>query len=83
MIVRGNVHHKGFRFAAMQKAYELEVLGIIRNQSEGSLLIEAEGTREKLDLFLEWCKKGPPGAEVTQVDIEAGELKNYTRFDIL
>jgi acylphosphatase len=44
--------------------------------------IEAEGTDEKLDLFKAWCADGPPRAQVEQVEIKEGELKNFTSFGV-
>jgi acylphosphatase len=80
--IYGQVQHKGFRFVAMQVAYQRGIRGFIQNKRDGSLYIEAEGEEEQLNGFLEWCKKGPMGAKVENVTIEEGEFKNYTSFDI-
>ena len=81
--VEGKVQHKGFRFTAMQRAYQYGVKGIIKNQRDGSLYIEAEGNDEELKKFITWCEKGPVWAKVTKMEIEEGEVKSYTAFDIL
>ena len=78
----GQVHHKGFRFYAMQTAYRFGIKGFAHNKKDGSLYIEAEGEEENLTEFIEWCKKGPIGAKVENVTTEEGEIKNYTSFDI-
>jgi acylphosphatase len=80
--IYGRVQHKGFRFIAMQKAYQDGIRGFIQNKKDGSLYLEAEGEDEKLNVFLEWCKKGPMGAIVDEVTVEEGEMKNFTSFDI-
>jgi acylphosphatase len=81
--VEGSVQHKGFRFTAMQMAYEYKVMGLVSNQRDGSLYIEAEGEEEDLEKFVKWCKKGPMWAKVEKIDVEEGEVKNYKSFDIL
>jgi acylphosphatase len=80
--VYGRVQHKGFRFLAMQKAYQHEIRGYIQNRKDGSIYIEAEGKEENLMKFLEWCNKGPIGSTVEEVVSDEGEILNYTSFDI-
>jgi acylphosphatase len=80
--VYGRVQHTGFRFFAMQMAYQHGIRGYIQNKKDGSLYIEAEGEEEQLNGFLEWCKKGPMGSKVEEVTTDEGEIKNYTSFDI-
>jgi acylphosphatase len=80
--IYGRVQHKGFRFVAMQKAYQTGIRGYIQNKKDGSLYVEAEGEEVQLKGFLEWCKKGPMGAVVDEVTSEEGEIKNYSAFDI-
>ena len=80
--ISGQVQHKGFRFFAMQVAYQFGIRGYIQNRKDGSLYLEAEGEEEQLNQFLEKCKKGPMGSIVEKVTTEEGEIKNYTSFDI-
>jgi len=82
LIISGKVQHVGFRFMTMQAAYKFGVFGYVKNKTNGSIYIEAEGEEEKLNKFIEWCKVGPVGAEIAEVDISEGEIKNYTSFDI-
>ena len=81
--VWGNVYKVGFRFLAMTKAYEKRISGIVRNEHDGSLYIEAEGIEVDLSSFVDWCKQGPPGSKVEEVKVEEGELNNYESFDML
>ena len=80
--IYGHVQHKGFRFFAMQVAYQCGIRGFIQNKKDGSLYLEAEGEEEQLNRFLEKCKKGPMGSIVEKVTTEEGEIKNYSSFDI-
>jgi acylphosphatase len=48
-----------------------------------SVLIEAEGSIEKLEAFLKWCKEGPSFASVEKVESSIGsELQKYKDFKI-
>jgi len=46
--VYGQVQHKGFRFTAMQVAYQRGIRGFIQNMKGGYLYIVAEGEEEQL-----------------------------------
>jgi acylphosphatase len=82
IVVYGHVQHKGFRFFAMQIAYQLGIRGYIQNRKDGSLYIESEGEEEQLKIFLDWINKGPIGTKVEKVVTEEGEIMNYVSFDI-
>ncbi|MCD4747677.1 MAG: acylphosphatase [Bacteroidales bacterium] len=82
LYITGKVQRIGFRFSCMQTAYKWGITGIVRNKSDGSLYVEAEGDEEQLKHFVEWCKKGPIWARVDDLRAETGELKNYKAFDI-
>lgn len=70
-----------FRANAKKKAEELQITGFIRNEPDGAVYIEAEGKKENLQHFLDWCKNGPPMALVEKVESEySSELKNFSNF---
>ena len=81
--ISGRVQRVGFRFSAMQAAYRHGVSGFVRNMKDDSVYIEAEGEEDAINLFLQWCRKGPPGARVDTAKISEGEMKNFKKFDIL
>ncbi len=72
----------GFRFSVMDRAYRLNIKGYVRRKRSGGLFIEAEGQDEDLQVFIEWCRKGPLGAVITEVSVKESEVKNYTAFEI-
>lgn len=82
IIIKGRVQRVGFRFRTMEAAYKYGVSGIVMNQDDNSVYIEAEGEEEALEKFLAWCHRGPLGAKVEQVDPHEGDLKNYSSFEI-
>ncbi len=64
-------------------ARSLGLAGTVQNCVDGCVRVEAEGTRDVLDRFLEILKEGPPAARVTRVTEEWGETRGLTRFTIL
>jgi len=66
--VMGYVQGVGFRYRAMREAISHGIKGFVRNMSDGSVYIEAEGSRKQLKDFVEWCKKGPGYVESVTAD---------------
>jgi acylphosphatase len=80
--VYGFVQGVFFRQAAKEQADQLGLTGFVRNQSDGTVYLEAEGVDEELDKFLEWCKTGPPFSRVEHVSVSSGMIRNYRDFRI-
>jgi len=80
--VHGRVQGVGFRRTAVREARLRDLDGIVRNMSDGSVYIEAEGTREALDDFLEWCHEGTPFSRVRSVDCSTFPPSGYDEFNI-
>ena len=82
IIVHGYVQGVFFRANAASVANRFGLTGWVKNCSDGSVEIIAEGEKEKLNELLEWCRKGPSGAQVERVEKEwqefKGEFQNFT-----
>ncbi len=79
----GIVQGVNFRFFAKIRADELDIKGFVRNEPDDGVFIEAEGEKEALDKFIQWCKTGPSSAKITEVKIEEGDYKNLKEFSIV
>ncbi len=80
--VSGQVQGVGFRWQAATEATESGIKGFVKNLSDGSVYIEAEGTAEQLEAYLEWCKKGPRFGCVESVETEILAPAGYKEFHI-
>jgi acylphosphatase len=80
--ISGKVQGVFFRASTEQKAREFSISGFVRNESDGSVFIEAEGEEENLKVFIEWCQQGPRSARVDRCDVNPGDVKGYSRFVI-
>jgi acylphosphatase len=81
--VTGQVQGVFYRASTKAVADQLGVKGIVKNEADGSVFIEAEADAMTLDMFLDWCKEGPEHANVISVDSHEGELKNYRNFEVV
>ncbi|KGP93052.1 acylphosphatase [Pontibacillus chungwhensis BH030062] len=84
MIVSGRVQGVGFRFSAQQKAQECNVVGWVKNKSDGTVEIEAQGENDRIQSYSEAIKHGPsPYAKVSDITIEELEPTNkFQTFEI-
>ena len=80
--ITGRVQGVFFRASAKEKADELGVRGTVRNNSDGSVAIEAEGPSESLEAFVQWCKRGPSRARVDKCEIKELEPVNFRGFSV-
>lgn len=79
-IVSGRVQGVSYRASTAKKAGQLGLVGWVRNLSNGSVELEAEG--ERVDELLDWCKHGPPHARVDDVSVEELAPTGGTTFEI-
>ena len=82
IIIRGRVQGVCFRSGTKEKAVELGILGWVKNTSEGTVEIQAEGEKSKLDNFIVWCRNGTPFANVTSITLTSISLQNFKSFEI-
>ena len=80
--VFGNVQGVSFRYLGKMMAGKLGITGLIRNEPDGSVYIEAEGGKAALKKFVDWCKGGPLHARVTKIEVKERTAAGYTNFEI-
>jgi acylphosphatase len=80
--IHGRVQGVGFRWNAAREARNRGIAGFVKNEADGSVYIEAEGEREILDDFAEWCRSGPPFSSVESVEIKSFTPAGYKEFII-
>lgn len=80
--VSGRVQGVGFRYSAAREARNNGITGFVKNLSNGEVYIEAEGSRDNLRTFVEWCKKGPAFGYVESVNVDSFPPANYEDFQI-
>lgn len=80
--VSGKVQGVFYRASTQAKAKELGLNGWVKNEQDGSVLIEAEGEDQKLQRLVDWCQIGPGAAQVEQVDAEEVQPQGSSGFEV-
>jgi len=70
LTIRGRVQGVGFRFATVQRARSRDVAGWVRNNPDGTVDAVFEGPSEAVEALIAWCRFGPSGARVDDVEVE-------------
>src|SRR6266566_5280562 len=82
-IVRGRVQGVGFRWFVEREAHILGIGGWVRNNSDGSVEVLAQGTREQLLGLRSRLRQGPRAARVDDVEEFKAKLGLATLIDAL
>jgi len=81
--ISGKVQGVWYRASAKDAAINLGVKGKVWNEPNGDVGAIAQGSQEKVDAFMEWCKEGPPLARVSEVKVEiVTSSEIYSSFEI-
>ncbi len=81
IFVSGIVQGVFFRHATKVQAETFNVTGWIRNLLDGRVEAVFEGEENNVKKLVEYCRHGPPGAKVTNVEVEWQKyLGEFTSF---
>ena len=82
VVISGKVQGVFFRATTKQVADTLGLCGYVRNETNGSVVIEVEGEDEMVNKLIDFCHHGPAGAVVEKVSITLGTESGYVGFEI-
>jgi len=81
VVVSGRVQGVFFRSDTQDEALRHGLTGWVRNLPDGRVEAVFEGEKDKVDRLIEFCRRGPPGARVTRVEVTwenyTGEFKSF------
>jgi len=78
--VWGRVQGVGYRQACLKEARLRGLKGFVKNLSDGSVYVEAEGDKPQLDELLTWCRNGTGYGYVEEIRLEISEAINHSSF---
>ncbi len=82
-VISGRVQGVFFRLETQRAAEGHGVFGWVRNKRDGNVEAVFEGSEKSVMSILEWCKKGPPIARVTNVDVTWEDyIGEFSSFDV-
>jgi acylphosphatase len=82
VIVSGSVQGVFFRYETRERARSRGLAGWVRNLPDGRVEAVFEGPDDAVEAMVDWCRRGPPGAEVTDVEAIAEEPNGMEGFQV-
>jgi acylphosphatase len=83
--IRGKVQRVGFRYGVVDfvQTSKLPIVGHVRNMPDGSVNVVAQGDIESLKELHRFCTKGPPRAEVREVQEDLIQINKLEFSDFI
>lgn len=82
VVVRGRVQGVFFRDSVRRLAAELAVAGWVRNTWDGTVEAVFEGEADAVERLVAFCRQGPSGARVEQVEVADAAPEGASGFHI-
>ena len=82
LVIEGRVQGVGYRYSAKMKAKSLGIRGSVKNLSDGSVFVTAQGKKEEIENFVRWCYKGPTGTIVRKIEKISGKNEDFSEFRV-
>ena len=79
LLISGKVQGVFYRYTARKVASRLDIRGWVKNLPGGEVEAVAAGTPAAIEAFIAWCREGPPGARVA--DVEVAELPSPPDYE--
>jgi acylphosphatase len=64
------------------RARSLGLGGRVQNRRDGAVEAVFEGPRDRVESTVEWCRRGPSGAEVDRVEVTDEEPRGEREFRV-
>lgn len=81
--VTGRVQGVGFRYFTQMEAKKRDLTGWVRNEPDGTVRLEAQGSEDQLDSFVQALKQAQPPADVEDViSVAVGAEEKEKKFSI-
>lgn len=82
VIIAGRVQDVFFRDSCQQAAQQHEVAGWVANRGDGSVEAVFEGNEDAVREMIEWVRRGPSRADVTDVDVTDEQPEGLGDFSV-
>ena len=82
VVVHGSVQGVFFRDSCRREARSRGVAGWVTNRPDGAVEAVFEGEPDAVDALVDWCARGPRGADVASVDESTEEPEGLSGFDV-
>lgn len=82
VVVHGFVQGVGFRYAVERAARTRRVAGWVENRADGTVEAVFEGDRDDVEALVDFCRRGPRGAEVRNVSVSEEPAEGLAGFRV-
>jgi acylphosphatase len=82
VVVRGFVQGVGFRYSLRRLAESRGVAGWVANRADGNVEAVFEGPRDAVEALVDWCRRGPRGAEVEGITVDQEQAEGIDGFSV-
>jgi acylphosphatase len=82
VVVQGNVQGVFFRDSCSREARSRGIAGWVSNRSDGAVEAVFEGDPDSVSALVDWCARGPRGADVDSVDDTSEEPEGLSGFEV-
>ena len=80
VVISGRVQGVFFRHGMRRQATRHGISGWVRNRPDGTVQAHLEGAPDAVAAVVLWCRTGPRGAEVEDLQVTAVEPEGEDRF---
>ena len=81
LVISGRVQGVGFRYSLREEALRRGVSGWARNRRDGTVEAVVQGEHDDVDRVIEWARRGPPSAQVSDVEVIEEAVRDYAGFE--
>jgi acylphosphatase len=82
VFVSGDVQGVFFRYETRERARAHGLGGWVRNLPDGRVEAVFEGPARAVQAIVDWCRQGPSGARVTEVEVADEESEGLDTFEV-
>jgi acylphosphatase len=82
VVVHGSVQGVFFRDSCRREASSRGVAGWVSNRRDGAVEAVFEGDADAVSSMVDWCSRGPRGADVSSMDETSEEPEGLSGFEI-
>jgi len=83
IIVKGIVQGVNFRYYTQRQASKYNLTGWVKNLPDGSVAAVFEGEEDDVNAMLQWCRRGPSAAHVTELIEQPEEYRGeFSAFSV-
>ena len=82
VLISGTVQNVAYRVNARKQAIALQVRGWVRNLPDGRVEAVFHGAQHNVDAMVNWCRRGPLKAAVSEVAVTRQGLEAFSAFSV-